>query len=226
MGVIILFDSVIIGKLDSSYDFDASMSEREISEPKKKSIKETVPFSNAVYDFTKINGEIYWEERQLTYVFEIIADSPEELEDKKRAFKQWVMNVHEEELHDPYIKDYHFIATFSEISCDDSEVEKSTITVVFTAYPYMISDAKKKYSFALTEELRERKVVNNSGHRIVPTFISNTGFTLQIGDESYVFASGETTYEPIKLESGDNLLYFQTASGSGTVRVEFYEEVF
>lgn len=212
--------------MDSAYDFDASMSEREISEPKKKSIKETVPFSNAIYDFTKINGEIYWEERTLTYVFEIIADSPEELEDKKRTFKDWVMNVHEEELHDPYIKDYHFLATFSEISCDDSEIEKSTITVVFTAYPYMISDAKRSFHFPLSTELTERKVVNNSSHRIVPTFISDVAFTVQFGGISYSFPSGEVTHEPLKLDVGNNLLSFQTSSSTGTVKVEFNEEVF
>lgn len=56
-----MLDQLIIGDKSSFDDFDASVSERNISPPKKKEIKETVPFSNVTYDFSKINGELFWE---------------------------------------------------------------------------------------------------------------------------------------------------------------------
>jgi hypothetical protein len=114
-------DELRIGDKYSYKDFSASVRDRKISAPVKKKIKETVPFSNETYDFTSINGEIYWEERTLEYVLEMDAETAEQLESKKIDFKTWVMNVEKQELHDPYIKDYHFLATFDDIEFDDSE---------------------------------------------------------------------------------------------------------
>lgn len=221
-----MFDQVIIGTKSSVDDFDASMASREIGEPKKKSIKETVPFSNKTYDFTKINGEIYWEERTLKYVFEIIADSPEELEEKKKAFKSWVMNVHEEWLHDPYIKEYHFVATFDSIECDDSEIEKSTITVTFTAYPYLIADEESVFTHTLEADVEKTvAVMNRSGHRISPTIVSTVEATVVMDNTSYGIPSGEMKSESFSFATGMTVLKI-TAAESGTIAFKFYEEVF
>lgn len=224
-----MIDQLIIRNKGSVDDFDANVRERTIGEPNKKTIKETVPFSNEIYDFSKINGEIYWGERPLTYVFEIIANSPEELEVKKQEFKSWIMNVFEEELFDPYIEDYHFIATFDSISCDDTEVEKSTITVNFTAYPYMISNIKKSFSFAVSERAAITAVIkNDSSHRITPTFKSDVPFILQIGNSSYGIPAGEIVDHDFWFNVGINTFTLQATpeSGTGTVAIEFYEEVF
>lgn len=225
-----MFDSVVIGNKDSFYDYEASMKEREIGDPKKKSIKETVPFSNAIYDFSKIDGEIYWDERVLTYVFEITADSPEELEEKKQKFKAWIMNVHEEDLYDPYIEYYHFVATFDDISCDDSEIEKSTITVTFTAYPYMVANQKTSHK-ALIKRLSFTRIQieNNSSHRIVPIFRSDNPFIVTINHDSHNLQAGETSDSSIVLEVGSNEVDFMgdhSVDGEYYVEIEFCEEVF
>lgn len=140
-----MFDQLVIGSMASHDDFDATVASRKIKDGAKKEIKKTVPFSNRTYDFSNMDGEIYWEEKELEYTLEIIADSVEELEEKKIALKSWVMNVFQEKLYDPYVPDYHFIATFKDIDFDDSEVEKTTATVKFSAYPYMISNTLKTY---------------------------------------------------------------------------------
>lgn len=130
----------------SSLDFGASLAQRAIKAPAKKIIKETVPFSNVIYDFSAINGELYWEERELEYVFEIIADSPEELEEKKTAFSAWVMNVMNEHIYDPYEPNYHYIGTYSDMEYADEDcVEKTTATVKFFAYPYKVKNEETVY---------------------------------------------------------------------------------
>lgn len=223
-----MIDQLVIGKLASHDDFEASMKERKINAPKKKSIKETVPFSNMTYDFSAINGEVYWEERTLDYVFEIMAMSPEELAEKKQAFLSWIMNVFDEEIHDPYIKDYHFVGTYDSISIDDSEVEKSTISVAFTAYPYMISNRKKTYTYVLAaSETINTSIVNKSSHRVVPTFVNNIGINIKMDNTNYSIGSGETTDPSFMLAAGSVPLTIQnTTSTSGTLKIEFYEEVF
>ena len=221
-----MLDQLIIGDVCSYIDFEASVAERRITKPKKKSIKETVPFSNVTHDFSAIHGELYWEETELEYVFEITADSAEELEEKKQPFRNWIMNVMNEELHDPFIKDYHFLATFSDIAEDDSEIEKSTITVKFTAYPYMIANFKRVYTCDLTTEVSTLVVTNNSSHRIVPTFICDIGWLMQIGGASYAISPGEVKDDKFMLAPGKNTLLVTAGAPSGTLRVEFYEEVF
>lgn len=218
-------DQLTIGNVSSYDDYEASVKERAVSQPKKKSIKESVPFSNNTYDFSKINGEVYWEERTLEYVFEITADSPEELEEKKLGFLSWVMNVFEEEIHDPYIEDYHFVGSYEDMSVDDSEIEKSTITVTFKVYPYKIANAKKSQSFTVSTNEITAKVSNDSSHRVVPTFTSNVGFTLTLHNKSFELSAGTTTYHGIYLEVGINEIVIQ-ASKNGTVKIEFAEEVF
>ena len=221
-----MIDQLIIENTASHDDFEASVKEREIKDGSKKEIKESVPFSNVTYDFSAINGEVYWEEKELKYVFEITANTPEELAEKKIAFKSWVMNVIEEKLYDPFIRDYHFIATFKGIDVDDSEIEKATITVIFTAYPYMISNLKRVYTVPL-EASKEITVIvcNDSSHRITPTFNSDIAFTVGLGNSSYGIPAGETTDGSFKLAVGVNTLTLQ-ATGSGTVTISFHEEVF
>ena len=222
-----MIDQLIIGNLASYDDFEASVRERKDNKPKKKSIKETVPFANVIYDFTAINGEIYWEERTIKYVFEITANTPEELEEKKQLFVSWIMNVMSAELHDPFIRGYHFLATFDSIDIDDSEVEKSTISVTFTAYPYMIANTKKVYTIELEEEEEVTKtVINDSSHRITPTFVSDIPFSVTMGEVTYNVNPGETTDEAFMFTVGENTVTVQTKDKAGTVKIEFYEEVF
>ena len=221
-----MIDQLIIGNMASFDDFGATVKERKIGKPKKKSIKETVPFSNVTHDFSAINGEVYWEERPLEYVFEIIAASPEELEDMKKPFLSWVMNVMKEELHDPFIKDYHFIATFDDIDDDDSEIEKSTITVKFTAYPYMIANLKKIAMYQITEADSTVIIDNNSSHRITPTFTSAVGCVITKGNSSYAIPAGEITNDSFSLSPGRNMFAVRASGSTGTLKIEFQEEVF
>lgn len=221
-----LNDQLTIG-ITSSYDnFEASVKERTIGAPKKKVIKETVPFSNETHDFSAINGEVYWEERPLKYVFEIIANTPEELEEKKQPFLTWVMNVSDAEIHDPFITDYHFKGTFDDIDINDSEIEKSTITVTFTAYPYMISNTKRTGIYNLTETETVINITNNSSHRITPTFISDVEYIVIKGNSSYAIPAGELTSAVFMFAPGMNTLKIRSTGESGTLKIEFYEEVF
>ena len=224
-----MFDQLIIGNRASYDDFEASVKERTIKDGAKKEIKDSVPFSNVTYDFSAINGEIYWEDKELEYVFEITADTPEELEVKKIAFKSWLMNVMGEKLYDPFILDYHFIATFKSIDIDDSEIEKSTITATFTAYPYMIANQPKVYNVDIVDtgdsSTATVAINNDSSHRITPTFVAEVACTAEIGGSSYAIPAGETTDDSFKLEVGVNTLVIKANTGAA-LSISFHEEVF
>ena len=223
-----MLDQLRIGDRYSYDDFLASVAERKIGKPKKKVIKETVPHSNKTYDFSKINGEIYWDERELEYILEIDADTPEELEELKIALCGWLMNVQEEDLFDPFIEDYHFKATFSDIDFDDSEIEKTTASVKFTAYPYMLSNTEKVFAAAIpTGTALTLSVKNNSRHRITPTLVAEAaGVVFEFNGSSYSIGEGETTDSSLMLPVGDSVFTIQPNATGGKFTVKFREEVF
>lgn len=221
-----LLDQLRIGDKYSYDDFEASVKERKNNKPQKKSIKQTVPFSNITYDFSKINGELYWEERELEYVFEITAASPEELEEKKQPFINWIMNVMNEDIYDIFIKGYHFNGTFESILEDDSEIEKSTITVKFKAYPYMIADEPKVYSVSLAAGVEKTVTIHNeSSHRLTPAIETDVGVTIEMENVNYGIPIGQTKDDSFKLAVGSNTLAI-TSTEDGIITFTFYEEVF
>ncbi len=140
-----MIKELIIDGKRSYTDFGLMIAERHISNPKKKSIKESIPFSNVVYDFSNINGEIYWEERTLTYKFDIAELTTEEMEVIKSDVMDWFMNVQDSDIYDPYIGDYHFHGSFDSDSWEE-DFGGGTITVSFTVYPYKIANTELKKS--------------------------------------------------------------------------------
>lgn len=225
-----MIDQIKIGDKLSHDDFSASLALRKIGQPKKKVIKESVPFSNITYDFSAINGEVYWEERELDYVFEIIADDPEQLEELKKAFASWVMNIINQNLFDPFIPDYHFIATYDDMSFEDDEgIEKTTATVKFMAYPYKVSNRPIVYSFTILASGELTSFIENkSSHRVTPTITTDSPITLISGNSSYSIGAGTTKDERFRLEVGLNEITIQNTSTSSqvVVSISFDEEVF
>lgn len=221
-------DQLIIGDKASYDDFMASLSKRTIKQPKKKVIKETVPFSNNTYDFSAINGEIYWEERELEYIFEIMADDPEELEELKRKFSSWLMNIQEAEICDPFIPGYHFIGTYEDMSyADEEDVEKTTATVIFKAYPYMIANVPKVYERVVPASGEiELSILNESSHPTTPTVSSDVGITIIIDSTTIEMSVGDITDESVKLPMGLSSITLKNKSATAcTIKISLYEEV-
>lgn len=224
-----MYDQLTIGDKASYTDFSASLASRKIAPPKKKSIKATVPFSNVTYDFSAINGETYWEERELEYIFEITADDPEELEELKRAFSSWVMNVLDEEIHDPFIPFHHFRGTYSDMDYEDDEgLDKTTATVRFTAYPYMIADTPTVREVVVPASGEETVLFpNESSHPVAPTIYSDLGIRFVIGNTSYSVSAGTLKDEAIRLPVGLTSITLDNLETSPcTVRISLREEVF
>lgn len=223
-----MLDQLKIGKKYSFDDFGASMAKREIKPPMKKSIKETVPFSNVAYDFSAINGEVYWEERELIYTFEIIADNPADLERKKAAFSNWIMNVMGEEIFDPYEPEFHYVGTFEGMDYSDEDcVEKTTATVTFSAYPYKVANNESVYAFIIPANAGLAVNVSNaSGHKITPEVTCTYGVTIKKGGTNYDFPAGTAKDSVFALAMGENTLFIENSENAVcTVKIAFYREV-
>ena len=224
-----MIDQITIGGKSSFDDFGASVALRGRKPPQKKSIKETVPFSNETYDFTMINGEIYWEEQTLEYIFEIVAPTPELLESMKSAFSSWIMNIIKQELHDTIIPEYHYLATYEDMRFEDDEgLEKSTVSVSFTAYPYKIANYPKTLECTIpAKSTNDIWLLNESSHRITPVITSDKPITLKLGNISYTMPEGTAEDEAFKLSVGMNSVSITNANTEAcNVAFSYYEEVF
>lgn len=202
-----------------SYDnFGLFISSRKISQPKKKTIKETIPFSNVVYDFSKMNGEIYWEERTLEYSFDIAEFTTEEMEEVKSKLLDWLLNVHDTDIYDPYIGDYHFHGSFDSDSWEE-DFGGGILSVSFNVYPYKISNHDTIQTINGTKSLT---IYNNSSHRIAPTITCDGEFTITYNNASFTIGGG--TYQGnFYLEVGNNKL---DIVGNGELKFTYKEERF
>ncbi len=224
-----MIDQIIIGEKASFDDFGASVAKRTSKQPKKKTIKEAVPFSNITHDFTAINGEIYWEDRELEYTFELISPTPERLEEMKMAFANWLMNIIKQELHDPTIPEYHYIVTYNDMSFTDEDgMEKTTAKVTFSAYPYKIANYAKSHELEIPANgTRTVWILNESSHRITPKITADGAVTLKLGGSTYTMNAGVTEDEAFKLSAGiNNISIVNSNSAICNVAISFYEEVF
>lgn len=225
----LMMDQLIIGSIATNDDFGASIASRDIGVPEKKKIKKSVPFSNIVHDFSKINGEIYWDERIIEYVFEMMADSPEQLEEMKTEFSSFVMNVTDEEIHDPFIPDYHFKGSFDSMEYEDEEHElKTTVSVTFAVYPYKIANTKTGYPVSIpVSENRTIYVNNSSAHRITPEIAITGAVRIVYKNGSYAFADTVVNDPVFSLAVGSNEFYIENNSDAeSSVYLSFRNEVF
>ena len=62
---------IIKNNKHSYNDFGLKILSKNISNPKKRKIKETVPFMNGAYDFSLLYGEQTYDERELRYTFSL-----------------------------------------------------------------------------------------------------------------------------------------------------------
>lgn len=215
-----MIKQLIINGLKSYDDFGVYISSRKISQPKKKIIKESIPFSNVVYDFSNINGEIYWEERTLEYTFDIAEVSTELMEEVKSRLLDWLMNAQDVEIYDPYIGDYHYKGSFESDSWNE-DFGSGELSVSFTVYPYKISNEE----IEITELIEENKTItinNNSSHRILTSIEVNGNLTILFNNSSYSVSNGLYT-NIFYLEKGVNEL---NIDGSGTITFKYREERF
>lgn len=224
--------------LHSYDDFGLTVAEKTIGNPSKIKTKERVPHSNQVYDFSGVYGGQEYEERQLTYVFNVKDYDKRMIAIKKIESLNWIMNVNEKtKLVDDYIEGYYFLAEVEEAPDFEEMRFHGTLTVTFTAYPFKIGELEEgndiwdTFNFLLdvaqiTEfRVRGRKnvILYNVGANIVYPIIRATSPMQIIKDGiTYNIQAGEIESRVFFLNIGENPM---TILGSGTISFHFRKEL-
>lgn len=141
-----IHDGIRAGGKHSYEDFGLEIASREIGLPEKKSIRKTVPFMNGFYDFTTLNGAPAWGERQIKYTFDLIGATVEEMDAERTEVINWLCNLHDVDIFDDSIPDYHFRGSYDSYSLSE-DGEYVELTVVFVCYPFMLSNVSVSQTF-------------------------------------------------------------------------------
>lgn len=196
------------------HDLGYELKSKSISPPAKKSVRVTVPYMNGSYDFSDVYGDLYFEDRELSYLFDIIGD-PVEVDIDVSRLIDWAASIQESDIHDDDRPDYHYRGSFTgaEVERDDSG-ELATVTLTFTVYPFAIAN-----DLCVARLKVGDNTVVNHGHQASLTVIPDDEMTIQIGQVRQTFM-GKTVAD-FALGHGENTL--TVTDGGGTV--EWSEEV-
>lgn len=205
--------------------FGQCISKRNISVPKKKVVKESVPFQNGSYDFSDICGESAWEEREVSYTFDIIGENMEEVEIQKSELLDWVMKIQNQDIFDGYKPGYHLHGSYDSSSWSE-DWEQCELTIVFKVYPFYISNTEITKKIKLKAGNNNINIFNNGSHNIVPTIVTES--PISISKDNVIFNLGIGTFldEEFVLNKGTNSLSISNDVPDTFVIFKFVEEVF
>lgn len=83
---------------NSLFDYQVTISSFEVGDPSPIEIRATVPYRDSDYDFSDIDGTLHYSRRPITVVFNIIAPTYSEADDKRREISNWLTRDRGHEL--------------------------------------------------------------------------------------------------------------------------------
>lgn len=214
------------------------MHSKSIQPPSKKKIKESVPFMNGSYDFSTVgsNGEINYNERIITIVLGLPADSKERLQIIYSNVLEWLLDSGQCRLVFDDDPTYYYIAEVEETSTFDQFMEFGRLTVTFTAEPfkssinYVVDDIWDIFNFEedVVQELqfnvKTTKAISvyNAGRIITPTINVDAELSIVSKGVTYTLLSGDNTFYDLKLYHGYNDMVI---NGNGNIKFLFEKQV-
>ncbi len=217
-------------------DFGISIYSRDIDIAKKKVIKQDIPFMNGEYDFSELYGEDCYENRELTYIFNIVADSRVNLNLKKRKLINAFMSAPAGTIYDDLYPGLYFYGKC--ISCEfSSRKNYGKLSVTFDCHPFMYGIHNEGHDiwddFSFEEDyaqpvnfkingVDEISLYNVSSIAITPTVVCSNKMEVTLDGNTYIFKAGVVKDYHFKLQKGNNELKIK---GNGDIRFEFRKEV-
>ncbi len=211
-------EGIRINDQHSYGNFGLELKTRKIGLPKKKSIRQTVPFMNGYYDYSALNGDPAWDERIIEYSFDVINNNPVELDYFVSHVLAWLATVQDDDIFDDTVFGYHWHGSYdnADVEWDDSGM-LATINVQFAVHPFKI--ANEPITINMTAGTHK---VYNQGMVVAPYVLSDASAAIQIGTYVSAIPANEEIQLEIDLARGENTVI---VTGKGTVNFKYYEEV-
>jgi phage-related protein len=224
-------------------DFGVTLGvDKEIGYPEKEKIKVKVPFSNIEYDFSQIYGEQTYTTRTLTYTLNVLdknkINTTQRINLLETRLSNWLLNSNgKQKLYDDAIPGYYYLAEVESGLSFDELWNSGTLTVEFTAYPFMISELPEghdiwdKFNFELDAAQTVEFTVNgtlditllNIGTpSITPEMEASAAMQVEKDGVTYNVPIGTSKSIDFILKPGENDL---SITGNGTIKFLFHKEL-
>ena len=114
-----------------------------IEPAKPRILRETVPFMDGSYDYSRMSGKLIYDDRTLRYTFIISGHTRSDVVEKARQLDNWLGEVTDTELYDTDYSYWKFTGVaymgMGDLTFYSLNENKAQITAEFTAAPYMRS---------------------------------------------------------------------------------------
>ena len=128
--------AITINGINSYSDFNALLTEKEISPPEIRTTTVSVPYRDGEIDFTAFDGKVHYQSRTLVYKFELLETSKADLTEAVSNFVNWIYTIYDCDIFDDDISGWHFHGSVSKCTSKESG-NHATIEVRFRCDPYM-----------------------------------------------------------------------------------------
>ena len=232
-----MMEGIRFGEFDSKAE-GLWLTHREDTPPEEKVIKESLPFVQGDYDFSRILGEAIRENRQPIYEFLIKEYDYEKRKTWEIKYENILLNQGMGRIYDSANLGYYFYG-----KCINAEVELDSgwqqlkLVVTFDCYPYMISELKEghdiwdEFNFELDIAQEVQHTVNGTKEitlynvgtpSVVPSITASSEMTIEKGAVSVTVPPGTSKSELLRLSTGENKL---KVTGNGTIEFDFHKEL-
>lgn len=183
-------------------DDNVCTADKQIGVPKKRLVREEVPYRNGSYDFSDMDGQTYYEDRELQYTFGIIG-SEQEVLDKVSELSAWLYGIHNSDIWDTDIPYWHFHGSCDEVKVTYDETGMAADLVAkFTVEPFLIADSFSE--FILTEG--ENFVINKSRRARIFLAADGVDGTVSMDVNGCAQESEGGLWTDLCLEQGQNIV--------------------
>lgn len=234
-----MFSSIYFNGKDSYKDFGLTISEPRIGNPSKVKVTERVPFSNQTYDFSGIYSGQEYEERPLSFTFNIAwREKANDFYIYETEVLNWLTGTNKKEvLKYSELPGYYFLAEVVEGPDTDYQFVGGSMPVNFTAYQFKIGELEEghdiwdEFNFLLDyAQITEYDVngqqsvtlYNNGASIITPTIRASAPMDIIKDSITYKIPAGESQSYDFILTKGENRM---TVRGNGHISFHFRKEL-
>lgn len=119
---------------DSSEAWGMLMLDYDFPTPAMRDNREVVPFRNGSYDFSFINGGMYYDDREVTFTMEVLEVDWQERSNYKLELNQWLLGKPASVLTTEVYENYEFFGRCTDIKFENIAYGWK-ITITFTCDP-------------------------------------------------------------------------------------------
>lgn len=207
-------DGITVNGQHSFRDFGLYIHEKKIGLPTKRIIQDSVPYMNGSYDFTALGGAATWGDREISYSFDILAENEQAMNRQRDFIINWLMNVHDTDIFDDTMPDWHFRGSYKDGDMTDDE-EASTVTANFICYPFRIADQESSIRLQSGDSF-----IEYAGQAVTAYISGTANGSITFNGITQSFLANTRTELAALLNHGTNSISL-TTTGSATL---FYTE--